>query len=96
MHSWRGLVTTHHVHEMVRMARTLVAEGGAPFVVLGVAGSPYAPVGWGGVEQLGTLGGEGAVENDYWIILMPEERYLICTLAGERSGFTSFPHDTNE
>ena len=53
MHSWRGLVTTHHVHEMVRMARTLVAEGGAPFVVLGVAGSPYAPVGWGGWSNWG-------------------------------------------
>ena len=69
----------------MREGRRLVAEGACPWAALLAWGFVDSPVSWGDAEHSrgDALGGE----NDYVILLLPDDEYMLFVLSGAGDAF---------
>ncbi len=82
-----GLWMSEHVGTLLQGARHVVASGDVPWFAVSVRGPQHAPVSWTGtcsspsaVHSMGMVGGG---ENEYVVLLLPEDVWLLFVASGE-------------
>eukprot|EP00850_Spirogloea_muscicola_P009083 SM000050S17008 [mRNA] locus=s50:364731:368756:- [translate_table: standard] len=70
---WDGPIASGQVMKVICHARLLVKQGSVPWAAITVWGFADSPVSWMGAEHGYMCGGE----NDYSIVIFPEDRYII-------------------
>eukprot|EP00850_Spirogloea_muscicola_P015090 SM000113S24046 [mRNA] locus=s113:164681:168907:+ [translate_table: standard] len=80
---WDGLIASGQVMKVIYHARSLVKQGLVPWAAITVWGFADSPVSWMGAEHGYMCGGE----NDYSVVVFPEDRYIIFRLWGLQALF---------
>ncbi|CAL8467676.1 g7214 [Coccomyxa elongata] len=85
---WEGLLPACSITDAITLCRDEVGRGACPWAAVYVWGLVDAPVSW-----LGTEHGFGPVmggENDYIVLVLPDDQYVLFVSAGEGDGFAHF------
>lgn len=85
---WEGLLPACSITDAITLCRDEVGRGACPWAAVYVWGFVDAPVSW-----LGTEHGCGPVmggENDYIVLVLPNDQYVLFVSAGEGDGFAHF------
>lgn len=85
---WEGLLPACSITDAITLCRKEVGCGACPWAAVHVWGFVDAPVSWQGTEH-----GCGPVmggENDYVVLLLPDDQYVLFVSAGEGDGFANF------
>eukprot|EP00850_Spirogloea_muscicola_P011669 SM000073S21445 [mRNA] locus=s73:351468:355557:+ [translate_table: standard] len=73
---WDGFIASGQVMKVIHHARFLVKQGSVPWAAITVWGFADSPVSWMGAEHGYMCGGE----NDYSVVVFPEDRYIVFSL----------------
>lgn len=86
--AWEGLLPACSIMEAITFCRDEVARGVCPWAAVSVWGFVDAPLSWQGTEH-GRGPGMGG-ENDYILLVLPGDQYVLFVSAGEGDGFAHF------
>lgn len=85
---WEGLLPAASILDAITLCRDEVSRGACPWAAVMVWGFVDAPVSWQGAEH-----GRGPImggENDYILLVLPEDQYVLFVSAGEGDSFAHF------
>jgi hypothetical protein len=79
-----GLILPSQLEKLVTDGKELIKSGKVPWLIIGCWGFQDSPVSWGDWEHDIEL---GSGENDYIIILLPNDKYLQYASVGPKDAY---------